>query len=167
MFPSSFVFSKVNVWLIELQILASNSVWSLWCENKTVSEFILCSTFIFFWLKSLIMSICSDKLNTSNSSSGGYNIDELTILWILNSCLYRQKYEDKVVSRMDHKGAVNCQYSLRRNLSRVLWQGSLGSLVSLKKFWYCADEQTSRCIRSGKSTWGIAWEWVVSKFQDA
>ncbi|KAF3588036.1 hypothetical protein F2Q69_00029741 [Brassica cretica] len=54
-------------------------------------------------------------------SNSGYNIDELTILWILNSCLYRQKYEDKVVSRMDHKGA---------------------------KFWYCADEQTSRCIRN-------------------
>ncbi|KAF2562000.1 hypothetical protein F2Q70_00016886 [Brassica cretica] len=61
-------------------------------------------------------------------SNSGYIIDELIILWILNSCLYRQKYEDKVVSMMDHKGAVNCQHSLR----------------------------TSRCIRSGKSTWGIA-----------
>ena len=66
------------------------------------------------------MSTCSNKLNTSNSSSGGYIIDELIILWILNSCLYRQKYEDKVVSMMDHKGAVNCQHSLRVNLSRVL-----------------------------------------------
>ena len=137
--------------------------------RKSNSEWIhiMFNIHLLFWVKSLIMSICSNKLNTSNSSSGGYIIDELKILSILNSCLYRQKYEDKVVSRMDHKGTVNCQHSLRINLARILWQGSLGSLVSLKKFWYCADEQTSRCIRSGKSTWGIAWEWVVSKFQDA
>lgn len=99
------------------------------------------------------MSLSSNKLNTSNSSSGGYIIDVDNTMDPEFMFFYLRKYEDKIVSMMDHKDTVECCTQFEDKI-RVLCQGAVGSLVSFKKFQYYADEQRSRCLRFEKINMG-------------
>ena len=74
--------------------------------KQWIQQCMLQGSYVFFFWERVALSLCSTKLNISNSFSGDYITDEWTRLHPDLMSLPLED-ENKIISRMDHKGKRN------------------------------------------------------------